>query len=73
MKSGTITLRRNAGRFTSAIRTVDEAEIKAFAREYGPQPFHLDNEAARATIFQGLAAGGWHTMTMRLLVDRAAW
>ena len=58
-------------RFTSATRRVDEAEIKSFAREYDPQPFHLDNEAARATIFQGLAASGWHTMamTMRLLVD----
>ena len=58
-------------RFTSGTRTVDEAEIKAFAREYDPQPFHLDNETAKATIFQGLAASGWHTMamTMRLLVD----
>ena len=58
-------------RFTSATRTVDEAEIKSFAREYDPQPFHLDNDAAKATIFQGLAASGWHTMamTMRLLVD----
>jgi len=58
-------------RFTSATRLVDEAEIKSFAREYDPQPFHLDHEAARATIFQGLAASGWHTMamTMRLLVD----
>ena len=58
-------------RFTSATRVVDESEIKAFAREYDPQPFHLDPEAAKATIFQGLAASGWHTMamTMRLLVD----
>lgn len=58
-------------RFTSATRKVDEAEIKAFAREYDPQPFHLDHETAKATIFQGLAASGWHTMalTMRLLVD----
>lgn len=58
-------------RFTSGTRKVDEAEIKSFAREYDPQPFHLDHEAAKATIFQGLAASGWHTMaiTMRLLVD----
>jgi acyl dehydratase len=58
-------------RFTSATRVVDENEIKSFAREYDPQPFHLDDEAAKATIFQGLAASGWHTMamTMRLLVD----
>ena len=61
-------------RFTSATRVVDESEIKAFAREYDPQPFHLDSEAAKATIFQGLAASGWHTMamTMRLLVDGGA-
>lgn len=61
-------------RFTSGTRTVDEAEIKSFAREYDPQPFHLDHEAAKATIFQGLAASGWHTMamTMRLLVDGGA-
>lgn len=43
--------------------------IKAFAREYDPQPFHLDEEAARDTLFEGLAASGWHTaaVTMRLL------
>jgi acyl dehydratase len=58
-------------RFTSAARVVDAGEIKSFAREYDPQPFHLDDEAAKATLFQGLAASGWHTMamTMRLLVD----
>jgi acyl dehydratase len=57
--------------FTSATRAVDEAEIKEFAGKYDPQPFHLDNEAAKGTIFQGLAASGWHTMamTMRLMVD----
>jgi acyl dehydratase len=61
-------------RFTSGTRKVDEAEIKSFAREYDPQPFHLDNETAKATLFQGLAASGWHTMamTMRLLVDGGA-
>ena len=61
-------------RFTSGTRTVDEDEIKAFAREYDPQPFHLDHETAKTTIFQGLAASGWHTMgmTMRLLVDGGA-
>lgn len=50
---------------------IDEAAIKAFARQYDPQPFHLDDEAARTTLFGGLAASGWHTMalTMRLLVD----
>jgi acyl dehydratase len=50
---------------------VDEARIKSFAAEFDPQPFHLDNEAARGTIFGGLAASGWHTaaLTMRLLVE----
>jgi acyl dehydratase len=46
-------------------------QIKAFAEKYDPQPFHLDEEAAKATFFQGLAASGWHTaaLTMRLFVD----
>jgi acyl dehydratase len=46
-------------------------QIKAFAREYDPQPFHTDEEAAKRTFFQGLAASGWHTaaLTMRLFVD----
>jgi acyl dehydratase len=49
---------------------VDERQIRAFAAEYDPQPFHLDAGAARDTIFRGLAASGWHTaaLTMRLLV-----
>lgn len=50
---------------------VDEERIKAFAREFDPQPYHLDEEAAQASVFRGLAASGWHTaaMTMRLLVE----
>ncbi len=50
---------------------VDQDRIKSFAAEFDPQPFHLDDEAARGSIFRGLAASGWHTaaMTMRLLVD----
>src|SRR5262252_8372900 len=50
---------------------VDKDRIKSFAAEFDPQPFHLDEEAARRTIFGGLAASGWHTaaMTMRLLVE----
>jgi acyl dehydratase len=58
-------------RFESGTYAVSEEEIKEFARKYDPQPFHLDNDAARATLFQGLAASGWHTiaMTMRMLVD----
>lgn len=51
--------------------TVDADRIKAFATEFDPQPFHLDDEAARGSIFRGLAASGWHTaaLTMRLLVE----
>jgi acyl dehydratase len=50
---------------------VDAAAIKAFAAAYDPQPFHLDEEVARASYFEGLAASGWHTaaLTMRLLVE----
>jgi len=57
-------------RFTSAIHVVEETEIKAFAAQYDPQPFHLDHDAAKGTIFGGLAASGWHTaaITMKLLV-----
>lgn len=59
-------------RFETDRYTVSEAQIKAFAREFDPQPFHLDDAAARASLFEGLAASGWHTaaITMRLLVDR---
>jgi len=61
-------------RFTTGTLTVTEAEIKAFAGRYDPQPFHLDDTAARQTLFGGLAASGWHTaaMTMRLLVESGA-
>src|SRR5580700_7488048 len=57
-------------RFTSGVYQVDENSIKAFAAEFDPQPFHLDNAAAHGTIFGGLAASGWHTaaITMRLMV-----
>jgi len=49
---------------------VDAARIKSFAAEFDPQPFHLDENAAKRSIFRGLAASGWHTaaMTMKLLV-----
>ena len=45
--------------------------IKAFARDYDPQPFHLDEATATKTLFGGLAASGWHTtaLTMRLQVN----
>ena len=50
---------------------IDEDRIKSFAAEFDPQPFHLDAEAARKSLFGGLAASGWHTaaLTMRLLVE----
>jgi acyl dehydratase len=50
---------------------VEAGRVKSFAAEFDPQPFHLDEAAARGTIFKGLAASGWHTasMTMRLLVE----
>ncbi len=58
-------------RFSSGSHTLDEAQIKAFAAQFDPQPFHLDGQAAKATLFGGLAASGWHTaaITMKLLVE----
>lgn len=57
-------------RFTSGEQTLDAEAIKAFAGAFDPQPFHLDEEAAKDTLFGGLAASGWHTMalTMRMIV-----
>jgi acyl dehydratase len=57
--------------FRSASLRIDKDEIIAFAGQFDPQPYHLDDEAARETVFGGLAASGWHTaaLTMRLLVD----
>jgi acyl dehydratase len=58
-------------RFTSASHTIDEMQIKAFAAQFDPQPFHQDAEAAKGTLFGGLCASGWHTaaITMRLNVE----
>ena len=52
-------------------RLVSREEIIAFAAEFDPQPMHLDEEAARATMLGGLAASGWHTccMMMRIVAD----
>ena len=57
-------------RFKSGTYELRVDDIKRFAGEFDPQPFHLDDEAARDTMFGGLAASGWHTaaITMRLLV-----
>lgn len=58
-------------KFGSRRLRVEAERVKRFAAEFDPQPFHLDEEAARASFFGGLAASGWHTaaMTMRLLVE----
>jgi acyl dehydratase len=58
-------------RFTSGGHPIDEEQIQAFAKQFDPQPFHLDAEAAEGTLFGGLVASGWHTaaITMRLLVE----
>ncbi len=58
-------------RFAAGPREVTAEEIKAFAARYDPQPFHLDEEAARGTLFGGLAASGWHTasLSMRLVTE----
>jgi acyl dehydratase len=58
-------------RFVTESHTVTEDEIFRFAREFDPQPFHLDDAAARKTLFRGLTGSGWHTaaLTMRLMVQ----
>src|SRR2546425_10486058 len=58
-------------KFVSTALRVDSAAIKAFAAQFDPQPFHLDDQAARGSFFGGLAASGWHTaaLSMRLLVE----
>jgi acyl dehydratase len=56
--------------FASSVLRIDAEAIKRFAAEFDPQPFHLDEAAADATMFRGLAASGWHTaaLTMKLCV-----
>ena len=51
--------------------TVSRDAVLAFARDFDPQPFHLDDDAAEASLFGGLSASGWHTcaMTMRMMCD----
>ena len=50
---------------------VTEADIVRFATEFDPQPFHVDAEAAKSSLFKGLCASGWHTcaMAMRIMCD----
>lgn len=61
-------------RFTSTEHALDAAQILAFASQFDPQPFHLDEEAATSSFFGGLAASGWHTaaITMKLLLQGGA-
>ena len=58
-------------KYVSGSIRIEAADIKAFASQFDPQPFHLDDEAAKKTFFGGLAASGWHTaaLTMKLLVE----
>jgi len=60
-------------RFVSAAHELTADEIKTFARQFDPQPFHTDESAAEDTFFAGLAASGWHVaaITMKLLVGEA--
>src|SRR3712207_2186647 len=56
--------------YHSAEHRLDTEQITDFARQFDPQPFHLDGKAAEGSLLQGLAASGWHTaaITMKLLV-----
>ena len=58
-------------RFESRRHTLDIEQIKRFATDFDPQPFHTDEEAAKESFFGSLAASGWHTaaITMRLLTE----
>ena len=58
-------------RFVSGTYQLGFEQVKAFARQFDPQPFHLDAEAAKHTLFGELVASGWPTaaITMRLLVE----
>jgi acyl dehydratase len=61
---------KKGDRFTSEAYKVSEEQIVSFAREFDPQPFHIDSEVAATTMFGGIFASGWHTaaITMRLFV-----
>jgi acyl dehydratase len=62
---------KRGDRFKSEAYYVSEEQIVSFAREFDPQPFHLDAGVADKTMFGGLIASGWHTaaITMRLFVQ----
>ena len=58
-------------KYVTGTYQLDEQQIKQFASQYDPQPFHLDADAGSKSLFQGLVASGWHTaaVTMRLMVE----
>ena len=59
-------------RFKSDAVTVSKEDIIRFASEYDPQPFHLDEEAAKTSILGGLAASGWHTAAIAMRLAASA-
>ena len=63
---------KDSGTVEMGSHTFTEAEIVAFARQFDPQPFHVDPDAAKQSFFKGLIASGWHTccVAMRLMVDK---
>ena len=63
---------RDSGTVEMGSHTFTEEDIIAFARQFDPQPFHVDPEAAKHSFFKGLIASGWHTccVAMRLMVDK---
>src|SRR6476620_10229360 len=60
-------------RFKSGEVTVSKEDIKRFAAEFDPQPFHLDEGAAQKTVFKGLAASGWHTAAISMGLTVEVW
>ncbi len=58
-------------RFSLGPVVVTREELLAFASEFDPQPFHLDEEVATASVLSGLATSGWHTssLLMRMICD----
>jgi len=52
-------------------KRIDKDEIIAFAKQFDPQPFHVDEAAAKASMYGGLIASGWHTvaLVMRMMCD----
>lgn len=52
--------------FACGQHALDAEQVKTFAREYDPQPFHMDEEAAKDTFFGGLAASGWHLVCLAM-------